>query len=469
MTETVPNAAAIVDEKAVRAEATKAERQRASEITDLCKRAGFADLAVSLIDNETTIDAARKAVFDKMVDADQARGNKGPNVTRIETIQDETTTRRQGMEEALTHRLNPGKALGDNGRQYRAMTVIDMMRRSLVNQHVQGAEIMLPGEVVSRAASYASTSDYTSVLANVMGKSLRNAYEESAPTYKQWARRGENLRDFKPISVVALSSSPNPLPVNEHGEFKSGTMVDGAETYQATTAGRIVGFTRQAMINDDLGAFNRVVAAFGTAAARYENAIVYGILTANAVMGDGLPLFGVTRTVRADTGSGVPAIGGTSFNQFNRITGAPSALSLTSLTTMRTQQRLVRGPIGMVLNLTSRFLIVPAALEILADQLNSSNYTPTTQGGINPFRAGGSTAMTPIVEPILDANSATRWYGIADSAQIDTVEFRYLDGFEGPVMDQEVGFDTDGIRMKCRLDFAAKAIDWRGMQMSDGA
>ena len=136
---------------------------------------------------------------------------------------------------------------------------------------------------------------------------------------------------------------------------------------------------------------------------------------------------------------------------------------------MRAQQRLARDPNGIVLNIMSQFLIVPAALEIVADQMNSANYVPTTQAGVNPFRQGGSAALTPIVEPMLDANSATRWYGIANPSYIDTVEYRYLDGFEGPVMDQEVGFDTDGLRMKCRLDFAAKAIDWRGMQMSDGA
>lgn len=462
---TAAQAATTVDEKQVR----QAERQRHAEITDLCKRAGLPDMAEGLINSDATIDAARKVVLDKRFDEDQARGNAGPNVTRIQTIQDETTTRRQGMEEALMHRLNPGSGLGENGRQYRAMSVVDMLRRSLINLGVQGAESLTGPEVVSRSAAYGTTSDYTNVLANVMGKSLRNAYEQAAPTYKQWARRGENLRDFKPISVVALSGAPSLLPVNEHGEFKSGIMVDGAETYAAGTAGRIVGFTRQAMINDDLGAFNRLIGAFGAAAARYENAIVYGILTTNGNLADGNPLFGATRTIKVDNGSGVAAVGGTSYNQYNKQTGAPSALQVSSLTTMRTQMRLARDPSGILLNLTPQTLIVPAALEHTAYQLTSASYVPAVQSNVNEFRSGGRTALNPIIESMLDANSATRWYAVADSAMIDTVEFRYLDGFEGPVLDQEVGFDTDGMRFKCRLDFAAKAIDWRGMQMSDGA
>ena len=33
----------------------------------------------------------------------------------------------------------------------------------------------------------------------------------------------------------------------------------------------------------------------------------------------------------------------------------------------------------------------------------------------------------------------------------------------GPVIESEVGFETDGVSYKCRLDFAAKAVDYRGL------
>ena len=35
-------------------------------------------------------------------------------------------------------------------------------------------------------------------------------------------------------------------------------------------------------------------------------------------------------------------------------------------------------------------------------------------------------------------------------------------------MDTRMGFDVDGMEMKCRLDFGAKAIDWRGMAKNPG-
>ena len=88
---------------------------------------------------------------------------------------------------------------------------------------------------------------------------------------------------------------------------------------------------------------------------------------------------------------------------------------------------------------------------------------------MNEFRAGGRTALEPVIEPILDANSATAWYLAANNSQIDTVEYTYLDGGEGPVVETEMGFEVDGISFKCREDFAAKAIDWRGLYRADGA
>jgi hypothetical protein len=112
---------------------------------------------------------------------------------------------------------------------------------------------------------------------------------------------------------------------------------------------------------------------------------------------------------------------------------------------------------------------VPAALEQTAYQLTSANYVPTTQAGVSEFRAGGKTALDPVVEPILDANSATAWYLAANNSQVDTVEFCYLDGAEGPQMESNVDFDVMGKSIRCSLDFGAKALDYRGLYKSPGA
>jgi hypothetical protein len=278
---------------------------------------------------------------------------------------------------------------------------------------------------------------------------MRGAYEENAGSYTRWARRAPNAPDFKSINIVQLSGAPDLLQTNEHGEFKYGSFKDAGISYNLITYGRIVSLTRQAIINDDLRAFERLVTMFGASSSRLENRLVYSQLTANPAMGDGDALFHA--------------------NHGNLATGAGSVLALAALKAGRTAMRKQKGLANEELNLTPTYLLVPTDLEQDSYQLTSANYVPAKQADVNEFRAGGRTAVEPIVEPVLDANSTTAWYLASNNSQVDTVEYCYLDGAEGPVIEQEVGFDVDGVSLKCRLDFAAKAVDHRGLYKGAGA
>jgi len=52
---------------------------------------------------------------------------------------------------------------------------------------------------------------------------------------------------------------------------------------------------------------------------------------------------------------------------------------------------------------------------------------------------------------------------------IDTVEYAYLDGNEGVYTETQMGYEIDGVQIKARHDFAAKAIDFRGLYKNNGA
>jgi hypothetical protein len=417
---------------------------RAADIADLCIRHGVPTLASGMIRSGTTVEAAGLAVLSELARRDAASGGHR-NVARIETVQDEMTVRMAGIEQAILHRVAANTQLDDNGKQYRGLSLIEMGRDFLEahGQSTRGMDRMtLASRMLNfRAAGPMGTSDFSSLFANVANKRLRSAYDENAGTYAMWARRAPNAPDFKNMSVVQLAGAPDLLQTNEAGEFKYGAMTDGGETYAMLTYGRIVSLTRQAIVNDDLRAFERMVSAFGFAARRLENRTVYAQLTANANLADGTALFHA--------------------NHSNLITS--SALAIATLGAGRTAMRLQKGLQQEELNLAPSYLIVPAALEQTAYQLTSSNYVPSTKAEVNEFRVGGRTAVAPIVEPVLDANSATAWYLAASNSQVDTVEYCYLDGAEGPVIESEVGFETDGVSYKCRLDFAAKAVDYRGM------
>ena len=78
-------------------------------------------------------------------------------------------------------------------------------------------------------------------------------------------------------------------------------------------------------------------------------------------------------------------------------------------------------------------------------------------------------SLSVIAEPRLDSVSATGWFLAANPSQIDTIEYAYLEGQQGAYIETRNGFDVDGVEIKCRLDFGAKAIDWRGLYKNPGA
>ena len=127
--------------------------------------------------------------------------------------------------------------------------------------------------------------------------------------------------------------------------------------------------------------------------------------------------------------------------------------------------RLQKTPQSVVMNLSPRYLIVPAALETLAWQFTNPPIFPTQPSSANPFLG----ELVTVVEGRLDAASATAWYLAADPMQIDTIEYCYLEGNEGVYIETRQGFDVDGMEIKARLDFAAKAIDYRGLYKNVGA
>ena len=139
-------------------------------------------------------------------------------------------------------------------------------------------------EIATRALH--STSDFPAILAGVTNKTLRAAYETAPRTYPAIARR-TTVADFKLVHRLQLGEAPQLEKVNQSGEFKRGTIGEAQETYRIETFGKVIGITRQVLINDDLDAFTRVPALFGTSAATLESDVVWGIFTANPAMADG--------------------------------------------------------------------------------------------------------------------------------------------------------------------------------------
>ena len=442
--ESPPEPVAAVDEGEIRA----AERTRIQGIMAAVRSFGLEESAAGRYINEgLSVDEAKVRMFDERA-ADQEEDQQRTHVSMPVGGQDEVQTRRAGMETALLHRANPGAVeLSDAARQYRGMSLIDMARECI---EVNGVRTrgMTRNEVAAIAlgmerAGMMTTSDFPIILGNTVNRTLRRSYEAVEQVYARFARR-VTVADFREVTRVQLGEAPSLEKVNESGEFKRGSVGEAKESYKLATYGKIIGITRQTIINDDLDAFSRLPMMFGRQAAELGGSIVMGIITGNPLMGDGSALFHAN----------------------HKNLGTAAAISVASLSEGRKKMRTQKGLDGKTpVMVRPRFLLTPAALETEAEKFLSTQIVPAKAADENPFKG----SLELLVDPRLDAASETAWYLVADPAMIDTIEYAYLEGQSGVYTESRVGFDVDGVELKVRDDFAAAAIDWRGMFKNAGA
>ena len=362
---------------------------------------------------------------------------------QVRIARDADVTRMQALENALLHRFDPVKYKLDVGREYFSFSLIDTACEVL-DAHGVSHRGKPKNEIVRLAMT---TSDFPNILANVANKSLKAAYAAERQSWRLIATQN-NAPDFKARTHNQLGDAPNLEKVNEAGEFNHGSIPEGKETSQLATYGKIIPVTRQAIINDDLGAFTRIPAMQGASASRLESDKVWALITSNPTMGDGVALFHATHA---------------------NYTASGTAISVASLGVGRSAMRMQTGLVNddgsaAKLNLEPRFLLVPTSKETLAQQYTVL-INPNAASSANPF----ASTLTPIAEPRLDAASTDSWYLAASPSQVPIIEFGYLEGQEGPFLETRMGFEVDGIELKTRLDFFAALMDHRGLYKNAGA
>ena len=500
--------ARVVNEQALaaaREEAVQAERQRVSEIQVLsivANQNGIDATVVSeFIAKGVSADQARKDITDRIAkkgkqnlngDDFEIREHGGASVTRdgleqrLACMQMALLLRADGRFFLTRRRDHNGHDLGeylrgcgpefqqraeDMGREYRNFKLIDMAKEylELKGAPVRGMDVTRIAELALHGPSRGpeffaggaeSTSDFPAIVANVANKTLRQSYEAYPRTFQPFCRQ-VTAQDFKPINRVLLADAPALPQLGEKGEFHHLQLTDNNISYALATFGGLVALTRKVIINDDLQAFTRIPAVLGVSAAQRESNTVWGIITSNPA------------AIYAGDKNSTTLFHA---NHANLLTGAGSSIDPNVNATeaalqkaygaARAALRSQKGPQGTPLNLIPRFIAVPTALEMyMLQRVYPINLAAASATAVVPEWVR---SLVPIVEPRLDANSTTAWYFIADPAQIDTVEYCYLEGQQGVYIETQQGFDVDGVKIKARMDFGAAAIDYRGLQKNAG-
>lgn len=411
----------------------------ATMIREIATNVGAAEFGERHATEGTSVEEFRTLLLEHL--AEQQR--KGPQIQSTGPAHiyadgfSNPATRAAAMGEALAARAMPDLVPSEAARQFVGLSLPELARENLrlAGEDVRG---LTPAQAVTRSlGGLHSTSDFTVALSNAVGRVLRKNYEEAPSGLKPLARRLE-LADFRARTIVGLSGLSALEKVNEHGEFKRGTIKDGGESIRLETFGRMFGVTRQVLINDDLGWIADVPRKLAVAAAQFEARQLADLLASNPVMGDGKPLF------HADHGN---------------LAASGAALLEASLSAARLAMRKQKDEAGELIGVGPRFLVVGPELETSAEKLMAT-ITPTDTGDVQPVK------LTVVVEPRIEGKS---WFVVASPGSVDGLAYAHLQSEPGPQLEYRVGFDVDGVEFKVRLDFGCSFLDWRSWYKNPGA
>ena len=367
---------------------------------------------------------------------DDGQGRSAPPGGRLTAARPGSATRAEAMADGLLARMQAGH-VPTHGREFASMRLEDMA--ALAGGTYLGRR---PGAAMNWGGAMGSD-DFNAALAIASNKILLGAYEAAESQIKKTSRQ-LSAADFRPINTVRVSGGVELGRVLENGEFTHGKIADAGEAFAVETYGKIFALTRQARVNDDLGAFEQSSRMFGQGAALTEARLFAGLLERNSgagpVMRDGRTLFHV---------------------EHGNVAASGSALSIASLSAARTAMRRQKGLGGEAIAVEPAMLVVPPELETMAQQLVAA-ITAASAGEVNPF-AG---KLTVLVDAHL--TSPTRWYLAATPGRPDGLHHAYLDGDTGPQVFTREGFEVDASEFKVRLDFGCGFVDHRAWYMNPG-
>ncbi|HEX7045937.1 MAG TPA: hypothetical protein VF203_15125 [Burkholderiales bacterium] len=295
----------------------------------------------------------------------------------------------------------------------------------------------LEREAIARSASFYTTSDFSTALLNAMQRLIVETVEASS-AYLQVARiiEAPNFREVDvPALALRLDGEDLDTPTSDAAEarYDLDLVLRPGLKAQVSSWSRYFGVTRRLLISDALNVVGAVVVQFGTVVARREARSVFGTLTANPKLSDGVELF------HSDRG--------------NIVAGA---LDLASLAEACGKLARLKNAAGTECGLTPRFLIVPPeryidALKLVAE-LTAGNSSPPIQ---------------VFADPAITQNT---WFVLPSPSVMPVVGFVRLAGARSTVgIDRRSSGTFDGQTFLVRHDHGAVALSHFAVRGQEGS
>lgn len=449
---------------------------RLRQITDIAASSfglspdACASLALDMAERGLSEEEARNSVMQilaerQRVETGGVRG--GPSILAGEAARaligsdrtfDNPAFHSRAIEDALYARMS-GTAPAEAAREFMGMSMVQIAGQMLERQGVRGVSRMTPNDVLNAATwnrvgaraawiheharsvgGMHTTSDFPDLLTASGQRFLLDIFAAAASPLKTVGRQ-RTARDFRAISGLQLSGFGTLPEVLGSGEIKHGTFQSRKETYAMKTFAKQFALSRQAIINDDLGAFGDPIRIMARASAETEASLLADLINSNPDMADAQALF--------STDHGNLAAGG-------------AAPDVTTLSDARLAMRSQKDLDGVTpINAAPKYILSSPKLETVIEKLISTPLMPAQIDNTNPF-AG---KLSPLIDPRLNPNP---WYLFADPANAPVLEYAYLDGQAGPHIEMQEGWNTLGQAFRVYMDFGAGLVDHRGAYKNPG-
>lgn len=290
----------------------------------------------------------------------------------------------------------------------------DLLREGTSLAHVMDA---LGGDIKAAVTSHD--------LGAAVGEALNLIWLDQART-----RLLDHRRLCRMLSVPNFQTRtiPSQRPVSLGTITESGEIPEivqapiGLAECQLQTVGGILQFSRQAILAADWPLLASITQELVDAADRAERQAVFGLLNANPVLADGVPMFDPSRGNIAAT------------------TGAPSVATLESA--MIALGSMTEN--GARLAMQPAMIVVPTGYATTAAVLMNA--------GLDRLLAGQD---SPI---IYDPSLTDAWYLLPDPASRPVVGLAHLGNARDPIIDRKAQFTSDGISIRCRHSYGACAL-----------
>jgi ATP-dependent Clp endopeptidase proteolytic subunit ClpP len=460
-TTTEPAAITTADVQAAADRAVAAEHERITGIRAMVKKHGlgedFADTLVN--DRACSLTSAREKVLDKLADRQESEqiGFNGPIVVG----QDARQKWLQGAANWIMVRsgtagvvARAAKARGETlviePGEFRGVSMVDLAREALTMAGVR-VQSRNPRDIVGAAftvrnAITQGTGDFSILLENTLHKILQSSYAVTPDTWSRFCGKG-TVTDFRDHNRYLKGTFGVLDNVNELGEFKQKPIPDGAkEKIKATTKGNIISLSRQAIVNDDLGAFSDIATDLGRAAKLTIEVDVYAFINANPNTQDGNAFFSAAHGNLKTPGA------------------APTVSEVDAVRQLMGSQKDLSG--NEFLEIRPSIFLGPLSLGGQARVTNGSQFDPETANKLQRMNIA-----LGIFDDIVDTPrlTGTAWYAFADPMIAPAIEVAFLDGVEEPFLDSEEGWKVDGTEWKVRLDYGVGGMNYRAAAKDVGA